>query len=400
MQATTLGTMRRACAAQGSLAARRFTAGRDALGRARLQAPTSILASLTLPRRCFSGEAPAGVPRILRSDETDIIFHFAVEDYLMQYAKLTGPLLYVWRPSPTVTIGRHQNPWKECVLSKLDEEGVKLVRRRSGGGAVFQDLGCSVFTFIAPSSIFSIDRNFDLVLGALRRMGVDAERSGRNDLTVDGRKMSGSAFKHAPDKGVSLHHGTILVDTDFQALQRYLTPDKRKLQAKGIASVGARVMNLKESFPALDHDAFCEAFIAEFRDTYDAQSTAVEQITGASDMAQDPAFAAFRSELQDKDWRLGRTPEFSHHLETRVDGVGVFDVRLQVIEGKVLEAVIFSDALYPEVIDQAMRVLAGAEYGRAGIKVALDGLQAEFPEAGPRRLLDSLTEWLVANVDD
>lgn len=318
----------------------------------------------------------------------------------MHCAKVTGPLLYLWRPSPTVTIGRHQNPWKECVLSKLEEDGCGLARRRSGGGAVFQDMGCSVFTFIAPSSIFSIDRNFDVVLGALRRLGVEAERKGRNDLTVNERKMSGSAFKHAPDRGVSLHHGTILVETDFQALQRYLTPDKRKLQAKGIASVGARVMNLKESFQDIDHDILCEAFISEFRDVYDAHTTEVEQIMEASEMVTDPGFHAFRSELADKEFRFGRTPEFSHHLETRVDGVGVFDVRLQVIEGRVSEAVIFSDALFPEVIDRAMIVLKDAEYGRTGLKRALNRLQPEFTEGGPKLLLDSLTEWLVANVDD
>lgn len=353
-------------------------------------------------RRTFTVEAKTdwGVPRILRSDETDITFHFAVEDYLMQCAKVEGPLLYLWRPSPTVTIGRHQNPWKECVLSKLEEDGCGLARRRSGGGAVFQDMGCSVFTFISPSPSFSIDRNFDVVLGALRRLGVEADRKGRNDLTVGERKMSGSAFKHAPDRGVSLHHGTILVDTDFKALQRYLTPDKRKLQAKGIASVGARVMNLKEDFPEIDHDALCQAFISEFRDVYDAHSVQVERMTQSSGMALEPDFHGFRSELEDDNFRFGRTPEFSHHLETRVDGVGIFDVRLQVVEGRVSEAVIFSDALFPDVIDRAMAVLTGVDYRRAGLKGALDSLQPEFTDAGPRLLLDTLAAWLVENVDD
>lgn len=129
--------------------------------------------------------------------------------------------------SVEVTIGRHQNPWKElrgpwmcywsqeCVLSRLEEDQVQLVRRRSGGGAVFQDKGCSVFTFIFPSQEFNIDRNLDTVLGALRRLDVEAEKKGRNDLTrldaplwlysrkqmrFEGKKISGSAFKHAPDR--------------------------------------------------------------------------------------------------------------------------------------------------------------------------------------------------------
>lgn len=318
----------------------------------------------------------------------------------MQNATLTGPLLYLWRPAPVVTIGRHQNPWKECVLQRLEDDGVALVRRRTGGGAVFQDAGCSVFTFLSPSDCFNIDKNLDIVLGALRRLGIDGKKQGRNDLTFEDRKISGSAFKHAPDRRVSLHHGTVLVDTDMTALQRYLTPDKRKLLAKGISSVGARVRNLREDFPNLDHAAFCEALVAEFREVYGVPDLKVEQVTEGTDFVSDPAFQGYHKELEDPAWRLGRTPEFSHQLETRIDGVGIFDVRLDVVNGKVAEAVIFSDALFPEVVDGAMKVLVGAAYGRAGLQLALEELRPSFTEEGPKKCLDALITWMVANVDD
>lgn len=319
----------------------------------------------------------------------------------MNSAKILGPVLYLWRPSKVVTIGRHQNPWKECKLAQLEEDSVALVRRRSGGGCVFQDPGCSVFTLIAPSGVFNIERNLDIVLGALGRCGIQAEKKGRNDLTYQGRKISGSAFKHSPDRGVSLHHGTILVDTDLQALQRYLTPDKRKLQAKGISSVGARVMNLREEFPTLDHQGLCEAFVQEFLQVEGSSGTVVEELLDESSaMAQDPNFRSIRKELQSDDWRLGRTPDFSHQLETRIDGVGVFDVRLEVVNGKVKEAVIFSDALFPEVITQAMHALTDADYGRRGLRTALAPLSERFEDEGPRLLLSSFTDWLVENVDD
>merc|ERR1712232_519654 len=122
----------------------------------------------------------------------------------------------------------------------------------------------------------SIDKNFEVVLGALKRLGVHAEKSGRNDMTYQGKKISGSAFKHAPGRGVSLHHGTVLVETDFQALSRYLTPDKRKLEAKGVKSVGARVMNLRDEFPDLQHASLCDALIAEFRELTGAEKVPVE----------------------------------------------------------------------------------------------------------------------------
>merc|ERR1712157_461040 len=114
------------------------------------------------------------------------------------------------------------------------------------------------------------DRNLDIMLGGLRRCGIEAERKGRNDLTFEGMKISGSAFKHDPTRGVSLHHGTVLIDTDMQALQRYLTPDKRKLQAKGIASVAARVVSLRQEFPSLDHASLCGALISEFQELHGA----------------------------------------------------------------------------------------------------------------------------------
>jgi len=318
----------------------------------------------------------------------------------MANAHVSAPLMYLWRPAPVVTIGRHQNPWKECVLSRLEEDGVALVRRKTGGGAVFQDPGCSVFTFISPSAAFSIDRNLDIVLGALRRCGVTAEKKGRNDLTFEGKKISGSAFKHAPDRSVSLHHGTVLVNTDFQALERYLTPNKLKLQAKGIASVGARVTNLKELFPDLDHDALCEAFVEEFREVEGAHGVPIEMIDESSALAAEPAFRTYRAEMGDREWRLGRTPDFTHQLEARFEGVALLDVQMQVVNGKINEAAIYSDALYPDVIDQAMVALTGIAYGRASIRAALEALRPQFQEEGPRKLVDTLIEWLPENVDD
>jgi len=351
--------------------------------------------------RHFSSATAPGSPRILCSGVGDILMRFAVEEYLMQTATVTGPLMYLWRPAPVVTIGRHQNPWKECVLANMDREGVSLIRRKSGGGAVFMDPGNSVFTFISPSDQFSIDKNFDIVVGALKRCGINADRSGRNDLTVDGKKISGSAFKHSPDRGVSLHHGTILVDTDMQALQKYLTPDKRKLQAKGISSVGARVLNLKDQFPDFTDDSLRQAFIDEFCAAHgvSASKTPIEMVDDSPILSK-PEVLGFHAEMADKEWRFGRTPEFTHQLDTRIDGVGVFDVRMDVVSGKIVETVVFSDALYPAVIDEIMLTLKNVEYGRGGIDAALKTLAPKFTEDGPAMLLKSFNDWLCANVDD
>merc|ERR1712151_1492622 len=104
-------------------------------------------------------------------------------------------------------------------------------------------------------------------------------------------------------------------------------------------------------------------------------------------------------ELGDPDWRLGRTPEFTHQLDTRIDGVAVFDVQFQVVAGKIGSVKIFSDALFPAVIDGAMEALSGIEYGRKSVRAALDSLLPAFTEEGPRATLNALIQWLPANLD-
>jgi lipoate-protein ligase A len=132
----------------------------------------------------------------------------------------------------------------------MEADDVPLVRRKSGGGAVYQDLGNSIFSFMQRAS-FSYDykgENNQTLLHALELCGINAESTGRNDLTFEGKKISGSAFKLDTFKGrtSSLHHGTLLIDIDLNGVTKYLNPNKAKLQSKGINSVASRVMNLSE----------------------------------------------------------------------------------------------------------------------------------------------------------
>lgn len=330
-------------------------------------------------------------PRVFTSHVLDIAFHFSVEEYFLTKGKPTSPIMFLWRPQSVITIGRHQNPWKECVMSSLENDDVLLMRRESGGGAVFQDPGCSVFSFISPSKLFSIDKNFEIILGSLHRLGIPAVREGRNDITVAGRKISGSAFRHAPDS-MSLHHGTVLVNTDLQALGRYLTPNKQKLSAKGIKSVKSRVMNLVDEYPQLDHDSWSRAIVSEFKAAYDVDQVPILNIGLDSQIGRDSSVRAHYSKIMDPQWRFGRTPEFTHQLETRIDGVGVFDVQMKVVAGKIEDISIFSDALFPQVIQQAMDSLKGVEYGRRGMRAALNSLQLQFNEGGSALLCASFSE--------
>lgn len=151
-------------------------------------------------------------------------------------------------------------------MQKLEKEGVILARRKSGGGCVYQDLGNSVFSFINPVEDFAKQdfktMNNEVLIESLKAFGVEGKASGRNDLEVDGKKVSGSAYKLKMGKSDgtgkrSLHHGTMLLDLELTALGKYLNPNKKKLESKGVDSVVSRVMNLREVAPTIDHESYC-----------------------------------------------------------------------------------------------------------------------------------------------
>ena len=202
---------------------------------------------------------------IITAESNNILFNLATEEYIFEHIEIENPLLFLWRNNPTIIMGKHQNPWKECRVQLLEENNVMLARRKTGGGCVYQDLGNSVFSFINPvkENIDFKTMNNEVLLGALEKgFGVKGEASGRNDLTVDGRKVSGSAYKlklgRKDGSGRrSLHHGTMLLDLELGALGKYLSPNKKKLESKGVDSVISRVLNLKELVPEINHDNFC-----------------------------------------------------------------------------------------------------------------------------------------------
>lgn len=186
------------------------------------------------------------------STHTNPFFNLAYEEYLFQTKDPSIHTFFWWRAEPTVLIGRFQNPWKECNIKVMEEQRVHLLRRKSGGGAIYQDLGNSIFGFMSPKNKFSIVRNNEVITSTLEAMGIHAVPTGRNDINVNDKKVSGAAFRHSKD--TSLHHGTLLLNLNMNALGGILMPDKRKLESKGVSSVAARVTNLKEYNPEIDHD--------------------------------------------------------------------------------------------------------------------------------------------------
>ncbi|BBI66111.1 hypothetical protein PKHYL_03020 [Psychrobacter sp. KH172YL61] len=211
-------------------------------------------------------------------------------------------------------------------------------------------------------------------------------------MQVGDRKISGSAFKHAADR--SFHHGTLLVNANMQKLGDYLNPHPLKLKAKGIKSVRARVANLVEFNDAINHETLSDAIIEAFCEYY-GETAPVEQLDEAS-LSQQPALNAYYQQMADWDWRFGKTPEFSHHIETRFDW-GMMDVHMDVKQAVITEVVIFSDALNIELIDLLKETLTGVKYNKHEIQDALAELAKAQPELATQ--VSDFEGWLVGEMN-
>ncbi len=143
-------------------------------------------------------------------------------------------LLYLWQNGPSVILGRNQNPFVECDVDSMRQDAVELVRRKSGGGAVYHDLGNLNYTVISHSILADKELWTGILCNTVRQWGLKPEKSGRNDITVEGKKFSGTAFSQKND--IIMQHGTIMVNVELDCMERYLRPNISKLQKRGIKS--------------------------------------------------------------------------------------------------------------------------------------------------------------------
>ena len=297
------------------------------------------------------------------SGSFDPFLNLATEQHLLDTVEGGCCLLYLWQNENTVVIGRNQNPWAECRASLLESEGGHLARRLSGGGAVFHDLGNLNFTFLVPTEDYDLTKQQRVLREACRTFGIPAELSGRNDLTADGRKFSGNAFYHNGPR--SYHHGTLLVDVNGEKLTRYLTPAKAKLESKGVASVRSRVVNLIELCPTISIEALKQAVVDAFEAVYGLRR-APKTLTD-EDAAR---IAVLRETYAGWAWRYGQRLPFTLRCEGRFPWGGV-ELQLQMNEGAIQRAAVFSDDMdfaFPPALE---KVLTGCRFDLEALREAL-----------------------------
>ena len=193
------------------------------------------------------------------SENTSPYYNLALERSLFDFVDEDTVILYLWQNSHTIVIGKNQNAYAECKVDEFIKDGGTLARRPSGGGAVYHDLGNLNFSIICKESIAKEHTYQRIVKEALGYFGIVSEFNGRNDLTVDDKKFSGNAFYVKDD--VLCQHGTILINSDFKELSKYLTPDISKLERNHVKSVESRVFNLSEISDKITVESMKEAMI-------------------------------------------------------------------------------------------------------------------------------------------
>ncbi|MBQ9534601.1 MAG: lipoate--protein ligase [Clostridia bacterium] len=269
--------------------------------------------------------------------DTDPHRNLARERYLTESVPEDTCILYLWQNRHTVVIGRNQNAWRECRTTELEKDGGTLARRLSGGGAVYHDLGNLNFTFCMRKCDYDLARQQSVIAAACRRLGVQTEVSGRNDILANGKKFSGNSFwSHG---GCAFHNGTLLLNVDMANLGRYLRPSQLKLESKGVSSVRSRVVNLCELAPAITVDSMRQAMLEAFSEVY---SLPRQELRDSDlDSAEiERGYLHFHS----YEWNYGKILPFSFECSARF-AWGELTLQMHIKDGVCENAAAYTDAL-------------------------------------------------------
>lgn len=290
----------------------------------------------------------------LQSDSTNPYFNLALEEYIFESMDPKQTYLLLWQNEATIVVGKNQNTAEEINQEAVARRGIRVVRRLSGGGAVYHDRGNLNYTFVvdqAEAEAFQFRAFAAPVVEALARLGVQAECNGRNDLTIDGRKFSGNSqyLRH----GRLLHHGCIMLDSNLADVAEVLRVRPAKFESKSVKSVRSRVTSINAHAPS-------PISMAQFRNVLLDCIAARTPLTPGSLRPAD--LAAIEQLQKDKyerwDWNFGVSPPFRMQRELRFDG-GLLCVHLDVREGCIAGIRLYGDFFGNGELSQLEAALTG-----------------------------------------
>ena len=318
---------------------------------------------------------------------TDARVNLALEEYVFRHKPVDDDVLLFYVNAPAIIIGRNQNTIEEINADVVAARGIHVVRRISGGGAVYHDLGNLNFSFMTPHVHGRFNR-YDTftkpVIDALRDLGVPAELGGRNDILAGGRKISGNAQFARPDRMIS--HGTLLFDANLDDVTAALNPKPGKVESKGVKSIRSRVANISE---------FVEKplTVAELRERI------LERIFGTRDRSKIPTLAitaddwtAVHALVATKydawSWNYGQNP-FANVQRAQRFPAGEIDARIDVQEGRIAGIRLFGDYMGRDDVAILEALLLGVRYDRSSVSAALEGVDvsAYFGDVGREDVL-------------
>ncbi len=298
------------------------------------------------------------------SKSTDCYFNLALEEHFLK--SRTDDVFMLWQNDNTIVVGKNQNTLSELDIDFVKKNDIRVVRRITGGGAVYHDMGNINFTYITDASDeweCDFSRFAVPVIRTLQALGIDAQMSGRNDIVVDGRKISGNA--QTVVNGRLLHHGTLLLKTDISILKKALKPDLLKIQSKGIKSVESRVVNICDMLERkLNPSELMSLIGAQIKELYGASDYEIsdEDIASASKLADE--------KYRTWEWNFGYSPKYSFSKKKRF-ACGDIEACLKVEDGVIKDAVFYGDFFSVADTKRIADVLCGVSHRYEDLKGAL-----------------------------
>lgn len=286
-------------------------------------------------------------------------FNMALEEYLFYERSDIRPILLLWQNENTIVVGRNQNTISEIDVEYVREKNIDVVRRLTGGGAVYHDKGNLNFTYITKENAmeqFNFEPFIKNIVNTLDYFGVKSEYTGRNDITIQGKKFSGNA--QARHKNSLMHHGTIMYDSNLSVLSKCLNPSKKKLVQKGISSVKSRVCNLMDFLPKeVSLEMFRNRIIDEFKRS--SGEDVHEYMLSQSDIDRVESIAD--KKYSTWNWNYGKSPDYNVSCEKRFE-CGTIQLMLRLDRNIIKHMNIYGDFFSKKDIDEISKKLIGVSY--------------------------------------